>query len=219
MDVSMRKACRFITVVAAAAALLSACGSTTDEDALVMSFHGFTGDGITQADQVHADLAEVDILQSCCSLDLTTGLCTDVESYTETSANAVFQNNQQADIIIDRYEVEIADPDAGVPRRERNAGSQVVTGKRCTTNPTQPCATDGDCAAGLGLGICLPSESFVQVLLFDFSDKLLILPRAEPFGATLPVNVRFFGRDLSGGEWRANVGYKARFDSFNNCEG
>ena len=204
-----------VTVAVVSTALLSACGSTSNDSALVLQFLGFSDQGITQSDRVSPGLAEVDIIQECCTVDTATGMCTAVEPFTETTANARFVNEQGLDITIDRYEVEIADPDAGVPVRMRNAGNQVVTGKRCDSDTTRQCSTDADCVSGS----CRPSETGIHVLLFDFSDKLLIEPRAQIFGATLPVNVRFFGSDVTGARWGADVTYQARFDDFDNCAG
>jgi len=216
MKVYMRRVCRMVTVMAVIAAMLSACGSTTK----VLQPLGFTGDGITQEDQVSAGLAEVDIVQDCCTVDTATGACSAFEPFTETVANARFTNAQGLDITIDHYEVEITDPDAGIPVRVRSAGNQVVTGKRCDSDPTRQCSTDDECAVGgVAGGSCRPSESLVHILLFDFSDKNLILPRAQPFGATLPVSVRFFGSDITGASWTVEMGYQARFDDFDNCAG
>ncbi|GIW40427.1 MAG: hypothetical protein KatS3mg076_1004 [Candidatus Binatia bacterium] len=199
------------------AALLWGCGSTTDEDQLVLEFLGFEGEGIEQADRVGPGAAEVDVIPSCCSVDTATGLCTEAELFTETAANALFTNHQKADITIDRYEVEILGASLGV--FEGSGGGQVVPGRRCQNDPTRPCATDADCGAAVGIaGGCVASVSSVHVLLFDFSTKQLILPDVEPFGRTFPVEVRFEASDLAGGKYRIRVPFQARFDNFDNCE-
>jgi len=191
------------------------CGSTANEDQLVLDFRGFDSEGLEQADHVDPGLAEVDVVPDCCEADPVTGVCTDAEPFMETAVNAVFINNQKLDITVDRYEVEL--PEAGLPVR-RFSTSQTVAGKRCDIDRSRPCAVNADCVLGQMAGVCQPSASAVHLLLFDFQAKRLALAQSAPFGATFDVIVRISGRDESGARWESgDLHYLARFDNFDNC--
>jgi len=76
---------------AALLAVVTGCGSTSGDDALVLQFVGFDSSGITQADAVRENSADVDILQEICPSKIP-------EFFTSTIINATFRNNEAADL-------------------------------------------------------------------------------------------------------------------------
>lgn len=187
------------------------CGSTSNDDALVLSMQGFDDEGIVQCDSVTPDLASIDVIQDLCTEGDDAG---QPEPFTETAANAQFQNNQKLDITINSYTVRILDSGVGEVTR---LTSQTVPGKRCTNDLTRSCAVDRDCTVNATIGLCQPSISQVQVLLADFTTKALIIPSVEPGGRTLDIEVTFFGSDVTGADWQSTAFIAGTFTDFNNC--
>lgn len=185
------------------------CGSTSNDDALVLQFQGFDDEGIIQCDQISPDLASIDIIQDLCTEGGNEG---QAEPFTETSVNLQFQNNQKLDITIDSYTVDILDSGVGEVTR---LTSQPVQGKRCATDQARACATDNDCI--LSGGRCFASTSQVQVLLADFTTKALIIPSVEPGGRTLDIAVTVYGTDVTGADWQSQAFIAGTFTDFNNC--
>lgn len=208
------------------------CGSSgysgsDGSDALTMTFIGLTGEGLEQEDFVGTTSADVDVCPTICAF---TGLFEDVETetFTTTRANAIFVNNGTANIRLDSYTVSI--PDSGLPSRTVEM-SAILPGGVCS-NSTRQCGVDSDCA---GLGICIHDETAIEILLFDFTDKLLIKGDAEcpepviidgvPFitqGTVIPItlqtNITFSGSDESGERFTVTAGLAADFFDANNCD-
>jgi hypothetical protein len=208
------------------------CGSSGYDgpggtDSLTMSFQGFTGEGLEQQDFVGNTSADVDVCPTICAF---TGLFEDVEfeTFTATRANALFVNNGTADIRLDRYTVSI--PGSDLPSRTVETAA-IIPGGRCDDSPTQHCGSDSDCGV---TGNCVHQEVAVEILLYDFSDKLLIrgdaqcpqlalvdgLPVILP-GTVLPqtfqTDVTFSGSDESGERFTVSAGLAADFFDANNC--
>jgi hypothetical protein len=208
------------------------CGSSGFDgaggtDDLTMSFQGFTGEGIEQEDFVGNTSADVDVCPTICSF---TGFFEDVEfeTFTSTRANAQFVNNGTADIRFDRYTVSI--PGSGLPSRTVQT-AVIIPGGRCDDSPTRHCGFDSDCGPD---GTCTHDEVAVEVLLFDFSDKVLIIGDAQcpqlalvdglPVilpGTVIPqtyqTNVTFSGSDETGERFTVTAGLVADFFDANNC--
>jgi hypothetical protein len=192
-----------------------------------MSFQGFTGEGLEQQDFVGNTSADVDVCPTICAF---TGLFEDVEFeiFTATRANAVFVNNGTADIRLDRYTVSI--PGSDLPSRTVETAA-IIPGGRCDDAPSTQCGVDADC--GLD-STCEHEPVAVEILLYDFSDKLLILGDAQcpelalvdglPVilpGTVLPqtyqTDVTFSGSDESGERFNVSAGLAADFFDANNC--
>jgi hypothetical protein len=193
-----------------------------------MSFLEFNSDGIVQQDFVGNTSADVDVCPTICDFGVD-GIFGDevFESFTQTHANALFVNFGTADIRLDRYTVNI--PGSGLPSRTTTT-SALLPGGRCADQPTEHCGLDSDC--GLG-GICDQTEVPIEILLFDFVDKTLIVgdatcPGVDPFtglptpGTVLPqtyqVNVTFSGSDESGERFTVTSGLTVGFFDANNCD-
>ena len=91
------------------AMVLASCGSggfdgQDGTDQLVLSFQGFSGESITQADFVGNTSADIDVCGGVCVME------TEItaEPYTSARAVASFGNTGKSDILIDRYTVTIA---------------------------------------------------------------------------------------------------------------
>ncbi len=207
----MRRLCRATMAVLIAAAMLPACGSTGNENDLVLEFVSWDGTGLMQPDPVSPGSADVDIVQDCCAFDQMTGDCTSVETFTETSANAIFRNLEKLDITLDSYVVDI--PDSGLapfPGTLR----QVVDGMRCSSDGSRSCASPADCELG---DTCSSSETTINVKLFTINDKLLLQGNAGLFGKTYNLFVTFFGHDSADELWQVTAPYQASFRDFDNC--
>jgi hypothetical protein len=194
-----------------------------------MSFQGFTGDGIDQQDTVGNTSADVDVCPTICDFG-EGGIFGDetFEAFTQTRANALFINNGTADILLDRYTVSI--PGSGIPDRTVNVAA-LLLGGRCSNSPTTHCGLDSDC--GLAVN-CDQTETSVEILLYDFIDKQLIVgdgrcPGVDPetgnpipgnvVPQTLQTNVTFSGSDESGERFTVKAGLVAGFFDANNCGG
>lgn len=201
-------------------------GGPGGEDALTLAFLRFDQSGIDQSDAVSPTSADVDVCISICS-DLT------AEPFTQTRANGVFINRGKADIVIDRYTVDV--PGSGVPAVTRSI-SALVPGGRCSTNPTQPCAVDEECLTPQGRpGRCTHSETTVNVLLYDFEFKVrvrngqcpgfeldengdLVFIPGTVFPQTYDTRVTFSGESISGERFTVETSLAATFADFDNCE-
>jgi hypothetical protein len=109
--------------------------------------------------------------------------------------------------------------------------SVILPGGVCEGTTTQ-CGDDADC--GLD-SVCNHEESAVEILLFDFQDKVLVIGDATcpepiivdgvPFitpGTVIPqtfqVNVTFSGSDESGERFTVQGGLAADVFDANNCD-
>jgi hypothetical protein len=196
----MRWLCGLISGAMLIAVLWIGCGSTGGNDQLVMQFLHFDTTGITQADAVRETSADVDIWppETCPSGT--------PEPFTQTIINAVFRNNEAADINLDRIVIDVG-PTAGRAVVSHNIGG-VLLGGSCN-NIDQHCSSDADCQGVIGA--CTHSETTVNgILLFDRDDKAHINP------GTYSVSITFFGHDPVR-SFETGTSYVVRFDDFDNC--
>lgn len=214
------------------------CGTSgfqgqSGDDALTMSFLGFTGEGIMQQDTVGNTSADVDICQDICSIGagLLIGQVV-FETFTSTTANAQFVNNGTADILISEYTV--STPGLHVPARTVTT-AVLLPGGRCSNLPSQHCGFDTDCiATGGTVATCNHEETNVEILLYSLTEKQLIVgdqmcPELDtttvPFtvipGNVTPqthqTDVTFRGSDETGKEFVVNAGLVGTFSDFINC--
>jgi hypothetical protein len=199
----------------AVALAAGSCGGSGGDD-LVLAFQGFSNEGITQADAVGANTADVDVCQGVC----VSGDAVTAEPFTQTRVNALFVNRGKADIVIDSYTVSV--PDSGVPDQTFSVSARIAGG-RCATDQQEQCAFDDEC----GLGVtCRHQESSVELLLYDFTFKSLVVdgqcPSFEdPFGSvishTRDVFITFRGVDESDENFTVRAAYQTTFDNFGAC--
>jgi len=203
------------------AAVWAGCGSSS-EDSTVQQFISFTGEGISQADAVGANSADVDVFQSLC---IGSGdAVPTAEPYTQTSISAIFRNNEALDIQMQGYKTEI---DTGYPELDQQLAlngdlSSTLIGGRCS-NVDRQCGSGADCVAlGGGLGTCEHRDTTVPgFVLFDFLGKAAVatLAREHPqvAGQNFPMRVTFFGRDATR-SWETSAGYNVTFGDYDNCK-
>lgn len=195
------------------------CGSAgTDaqgEDGLTMAFIGFTGENITQSDQVGDTAAQVDVCQDLCSSGSTGGEIT-VEPFTSTFVNAIFVNRGKADIVLDSYSLNVED--SGVPPKERGISARLIGGRCLGVDSERQCAINSDCGPG---GVCTHSETLVGLLLFDFDFKQRVRRGDCPFdleSLTLDAKLTITGSDETGNRYTTAANYIATYDNFDNCD-
>lgn len=215
----MGRLTKLMTGVAVLTVLAGGCGSTSNDDQLVMQFLQFDNTGITQADAVSESSADVDIVQDICPpIPPGTG-----EPYTQTVINAIFQNNEGSDIQLRAYTTEIAD--------KRLSQSNIVNGVLGTTLPggrcmgtAQPCVSANDCVlGGISGGTCEHSQTTVSgIVLYDFVGKAFVYTVAqehpEVVGQAIPLKVTFFGSDPNR-TFQTTAHYLVTFGNFDNCSG
>ena len=209
------------------------CGSSgfqgqDGSDALTMSFQEFNSDGLDQQDFVGNTSADVDVCPTICDFGVD-GIFGDevFEQFTQTHANAVFTNFGTADILLDTYTVSI--PGAAIPTRTAHTAALLPAG-RCASQPTRHCGLDNDCGFA---DVCDQTPVPIEILLFDFVDKQLIVgdqkcPGVDPLtglptpGSIVPqtyqVNVVFYGSDETGERFTVNTGLRVGFFDANNCD-
>ena len=206
------------------------CGSSGfsggDTDELTLNFMGFTGEGIEQADLVGTTTADVDVCPTICEVgDIFTDF--ETEEFTSTRAFALFKNVGFADMLLSKYVV--TNPGSGLPDRTVETAVLIPSG-RCSDDPSAHCSANADC--GLG-GICDQEETPIEVLLFDFIDKdllvdpgpcdsidpetLLIIP-GDVIPRRFQTNVTFFASDETGEEFTIRAGLSGQFADFDNCD-
>jgi hypothetical protein len=194
--------------VALVAAVVTGCGSTSGDDALVFQFVDFDSNGLTQADSVRGNSADVDILQDCC-VAVEEGLCSDPEPFTQTIINATFRNNEAADLQLQQVAITVG---SLAPITHQLDGK--IEGGRCT-NIDQQCSADADCVSALSttVGSCVHTETTINgILLFDFSDKQRFL--SQP--GTYNVTITFFASDPVH-TFQTSTGYTVTFADYDNC--
>jgi len=197
--------------VAVLATLAAGCGSTSGDDALVMQFVRWDSESLTQSDQVRESSADVDVVQDCCMF-ATDGSCEMAEPITQTVINAVFRNQEAADIHMDSYVVHFNDSRSGVADYTGSL-SAVLQGGRCASASMQTCVVDADC--GLS-GSCVHTNTSVNgIVLFDFLTKAAVNPAI--YGQATSITVTFFASDPNQSLTSA-VGYVATFGDFDNCQ-
>ncbi len=194
--------------VALLAAIAAGCGSTSGDDALVLQFVRFDNSGITQADSVRENSADVDIEQDSCR----SGTTITAEPFKVTTINAVFRNNEAADLHL--QQVVIAVGPAGSVATITHEADGKIPGGQCS-NIDQQCSADADCisASSTTAGSCVHTETTITgILLFDFSDKQRFL--FQP--GTYNVTITFFASD-SVHTFQTSTAYTVTFDNYNNC--
>lgn len=206
----MRWLCGRIMTVALMTTLAAGCGSDTG-DSQVFRFVRFDNTGITQADSVSQTSANVDIFQGQCRGGTEVVPSADsilpFEQFTTTTVNAVFRNEEAADMHLAGMVIDVG-PNAGRAQITRNPDGN-IPGGRCS-NIEQRCASDADCQGTVGA--CTHVETTISnLVLFDFQDKMLILP------GTYNITVTFFARDDADRTFETRTGYVVTFDDFNNC--
>ena len=213
----MRRLCRFMTAMAVLAGLACGCGSNAG-DSLVLRFLRFDNTGITQADAVRENSADVDVEQDLCL----SGTTITAEPFTQTVINAVFINEEAADIRLNRYRIalpKIGNQDSGLGDFIEQNVTVNLPGGRCVGMDI-PCATSADCAATGGGGsasICLHTETTVHaLLLFDFVTKTQ-LDNPQFFGISTDLTITFFGSDDANRDLETSANYVVTFGDFNNC--
>lgn len=215
----MGRLSRLITV-AVLVVLAGGCGSTGGaggDDALVLQFIQWDNTGLTQADSVGETNADVDVIQDLCPpIPPGTG-----EPFTQTVINAIFLNNEGADILLQGYSTKIGDPrlaQADIPTPHSSGQLSVnITGGRCSNG--EKCVTNNDC--GLIGGTCSHTETTVSgLVLFDFFGKEIVRTvsqeHPEVLGQVTPMKVTFFGND-STRSFQVTVSYTVTFGDFDNC--
>jgi hypothetical protein len=204
------------------AAVWTGCGSSS-EDNTVQQFISFTGEGITQADAVGANSADVDVYQSICVTG-SADTAPEAEPFTQTSVSAIFRNNEALDIQMQRYETEV---DTGYPELDQQLAingslSSTLIGGRCS-NVDRQCSSSADCVAlGGGLGTCEHVDTTVpSLVLFDFVGKAAVATLAQEhpqvLGQSFPLRVTFFGKDATR-SWHTSAGYNVTFGDYDNCK-
>jgi hypothetical protein len=194
--------------VALLAAIAVGCGSTGGDDALVLQFVSFDSTGITQADAVGENSAQVDIEQGICL----SGTTITLEPFTVTTINATFRNNEAADLHLEQ--VVIAVGPSGSAATITHLVDGVIPGGRCS-NIDQQCSADADCisASSTTPGSCVHTNTTISdILLFDKSDKQSFLSKPGTYNVTMT----FLASDLVH-TFQISTGYTVTFDNFNNC--
>ncbi len=206
---------RFWVVAAMGVALgagVAGCGGSADGDSLVLRFLGFNGIGIDQADSVGETSADIDVVPSLCGNE------TNVtpEYFTQTTINAVFVNEEKANIVLDSYTVDLtAVADLGV---RTNSLSVTVPGRRCGSSPTQSCVNDEDCQIAGIPGRCQSSETGVfGLVLVDTNEKFVISSNQEAWWLASNIRITFYGHDDAAHAFEIPTSYVATFGDFNNC--
>ena len=197
----MRRLCGFITGTVLMTVLWSGCGSTSNNDQLVMQFISFDNTGIIQEDSVGETSAVVDNVQEkpCSGTQ-------DNELFTDTLINAVFLNNEASDITLDHVVIDVG-PTSGsvVPP---HAIGRTLPGGLCS-NIFGHCASDADCLSVSGA--CGHSDTAVSdILLFSTDEKTRIR------SGTYPVNITFFGFDANR-SFQTSTVYSVTFTDLQNC--
>ncbi len=212
----MRRLSRLMTGAAMLALLAGGCGSTGGaggDDALVLQFIQWDNTGLTQADSVGASSADVDVVQDLCPPDGTP------EPFTQTVINAVFQNNEGSDILLQSYSTQIGDPRLSQANITNGVLSTSLPGKQCGGTGAQ-CFVDSDCPLGVA-GACQPIQTTVSgIVLFDFLGKAVIrtvsFDHPEVLGQTTPLKVTFSGSDPNR-SFQVSANYLVTFADFDNC--
>ncbi len=214
----MRRLCRSVTEMALLAALAWGCGSTAG-DSLTLRFTGFNSLLLTQGDSVRETSADVDVVAGGCSTG-EVGATITAEPFTQTIINAVFINEEAADITLQRYRIYLPPTINGVPTGlgefiEQTVGKNIPGGS--CENITRSCATNDDCGVAGVLGSCVHSSTIVGgLVLFDFATKQL-LNRPQFFGVASNITIQFFGTDDANQSFEVTTSYVATFGDFNNC--
>ena len=205
----MRWLCGRMMGAALLAAVVTGCGSTSGDDALVLQFVGFDSNGITQADSVRENSADVDILQDiCCSAQDCSSWTP--ELFTQTIINATFRNKEAADLRLQQVVIGVGPAGSLATITHQLDGE--IRGGRCD-EIDQQCSTDAECisASSTTAGKCVHTETTIGgILLFDFSDK----QRFQP--GTYNVTITFFAFDPVH-TFQTNTGYTVTFADYDNC--
>ena len=209
----MRWLCGRIMTVAVLTTVAAGCGSSGGGDSLVFRFMRFDNTGISQSDSVSETSANVDLFQGQClgggEVVPSPDSILPFEDFTVTTVNAVFRNEQAADMHLTGMVIDVG-PDAGRAKITRNPGG-TIPGGRCG-NIDRRCASDADCDGVIGA--CAHVETIISSLtLFDFQDKALILP------GTYNVAITFYAVDDADRTFETRTGYVVTFADFNNCTG
>ncbi len=212
----MRRLCRLVTGVSLLATLALGCGSS-QEDGIVMRFITFAPSDSTQNDTVTATSAEVCVNNPNLPINLRATL-------TPTSVNAIFVNEEQANIHLLSYTVHFNDPSIGLADVTASiSGNPTLIGGMCSTGLIS-CAVDADCltvggTTGSGTGggeTCDHAETTVDgIVLVDVSAKSHVNPKL--FGQATSLTVTFVGADDANRTFEVNAGYAIVFSDDVRC--
>jgi hypothetical protein len=211
----MRRLCRLVTGAGLLVTLALGCGSS-GEDGLVLRFVGFDASGISQDDTVTATSAVVCVNNPNLPPLLTRDL-------TPTLINAIFINEEAADIHLNSYKVHFNDPSSGVADVTASITSNPnLPGGRCSSG-NKTCAVDADCltsggssGSGTESATCDHSESTVEgIVLVDETAKAHVNP--EIYGQTTTLSVTFVGEDDANRTFEVTAGYAVVFSDALRC--
>ena len=205
----MRRLCRLVTGIALLTTLALGCGSSA-EDSAVLRFISFDNTGIVQQDAVTPTSAVV------CVNNL-------AGPVTPTSINAIFLNEESADIQLLSYTVHFNDPSSGLADVTASvSGNPDLVGGECSTGFTR-CAVDADCLASGGgstsggtTANCVHTETTVNgIILVDFAAKQHVNPAI--YGQTTSLTVTFNGVDDAHNSLQVAAGYAVVFSNRIDC--
>ena len=212
----MRRLCRLATGAGLVAMLALGCGSSA-EDAAVMRFVGFDASDISQPDTVTATSAEVCVNNPNLSGDLT--------QLPPTLINAIFVNEEEANIHLESYTVHFNDSSSGVADVTADIpGNPDLPGGICTDGFTH-CAVAADCAASSSSGgggssggttTCDHTQTVVGgLVLIDSEIKAHVNPKL--YGQTLSLTLTFAGKDDANRTFVVEAGYAVVFSDSLDC--
>jgi hypothetical protein len=230
----MRRLCRLITGAASLTALVMGCGSTGQGDRLVFTFERWDTNSLSGNDVVLESSAQVDVSKDCCT-HAADGTCTTVD-YTPTVINAVFRNQEAADMHLEEYAVQVND--SALAQAGRLGGPPTgpdtqIIGGRCSGSDTH-CAVDADCVSSGTAGSCVHTDTTVTgLLLFDLQAKDIVFQIAcgadgicrtqddnlQVLNRPVSITVTFFATDDATRSFEATANYTVTFSHINTCTG
>jgi hypothetical protein len=203
-----------VTEVALLATLALGCGSS-GEDTLVLRFVGFNADNISQEDIVLPTSAVVCVPNPNRPADM-------LRSFTPTTINAIFTNEEQANIHLNTYTVHFNDPTVGLADVTASlTGNPTLIGGRCSSTGAA-CAVDTDCISTSGtsnsttMETCDHTDSTAEgIVLVDLTAKAHVNPAI--FGQTTSLTVTFIGADDAHRTFEVPAGYAVVFNDRFDC--
>jgi len=209
----MWRLCRLMTGAGVVAALAFGCGSSSSDEQ-VMRFVGFDAGNINQLDTVTATSAEICINNPNVSGDFT--------QPPPTLINAIFVNEEKANIHLESYSIHFNDSSAGVADVFASIpGNPDLPGGSCSDTGNE-CAVDADCVSSMsssGSGTaatCDHTETIVGgIVLVDSETKAHVNPKL--YGQTLSMTLTFVGVDDANRTWQVEAGYAVVFSDSLEC--